>query len=154
MPGFRYGALLPPFSLNLFVREIESSVQFYQHVFQAEVHYYDVDFAALRAGRVEVMLHADHTHEEHAWFPELVNDAKRGIGGQLRVLGMDPESVEHRKRAQRKQCATRGKQTTRLARNLYARSRWLRMGRGRCDSARVRFVSSDAILMRSYCVTF
>lgn len=36
MPGFRYGALLPPLSLNLLVRDTERSVAFYRAVFDAE----------------------------------------------------------------------------------------------------------------------
>ncbi|BCX02189.1 MAG: hypothetical protein KatS3mg053_0127 [Candidatus Roseilinea sp.] len=98
MPGFRYGALLPPLSLNLIVRDVERSVRFYQAVFDAEVHYYDVDFGAMRVGPAEVMLHADHTHEDHPWAPDLNAGAKRGLGLQIRVLGMDPDGVERRAR--------------------------------------------------------
>jgi len=99
MPGFRYGALLPPLSLNLIVADTERSAVFYRDVFAAEVHYRDVDFAALRVGPAEVMLHADHTHDTHPWFPRLKDGAPRGIGAQVRVLGMDPDEVERRARA-------------------------------------------------------
>ena len=61
MPGYRYAALLPPLSLNLLVADVERAVRFYQEVMVAEVHYYDVDFGAMRVGPVEVMLHADQT---------------------------------------------------------------------------------------------
>lgn len=98
MPGFRYGALLPPLSLNLIVEDIERSVRFYQVVFEAEVHYYDIDFAAVRVGPVEVMLHADHTHDDHPWSPALAEGQTRGLGLQLRVLGVDPDGVEARAR--------------------------------------------------------
>ena len=64
MPGFRYGALLPPFSLNLLVADTERSAAFYRDVLEAEIHYRDIDFAAMRVGPAEVMLHADHTHED------------------------------------------------------------------------------------------
>lgn len=94
MPGFRYGALLPPFSLNLLVADVEQSAKFYQDVFGAEVHYYDIDFAAVRVGPVEVMLHADHTHEGHPWHPDLSAGKQRGLGLQLRVLGVDPDALE------------------------------------------------------------
>ena len=57
IPGFRYGALLPPFSLNLLVTDTERSCEFYRAVFDAEIHYRDIDFAALRLGPAEVMLH-------------------------------------------------------------------------------------------------
>src|SRR5574341_2154125 len=96
MPGYRYGALLPPLSLNLIVSEVERAVHFYQAVFDAEVHYYDIDFAAMRVGPAEVMLHADHTHEDHPWYAELRAGATRGIGAQLRLLGVDPDETERR----------------------------------------------------------
>ena len=98
MPGFRYGALLPPLSLNLIVRDTERSVKFYQDVLKAEVHYYDIDFGAMRVGPAEVMLHADHTHDEHPWHPDLAAGKQRGLGLQLRLLGIDPDETERRAR--------------------------------------------------------
>ena len=53
----------------------------------------------MRVGPVEVMLHADHTHDDHPWHPELRSDATRGLGAQLRLLGVDPDAVEARARA-------------------------------------------------------
>jgi len=99
MPGFRYGALLPPLSLNLLVTDVERSVQFYQAVFAAEVHYYDIDFGAMRVGPAEVMLHADHTHEGHPWSATLAAGTPRGLGLQLRLLGLDPDETEEKARA-------------------------------------------------------
>lgn len=98
MPGYRYGALLPALSLNLVVRSVEESVQFYQQVFEADVHYWDIDFGAVRVGPAEIMLHADHTHENHAWHPQLAGGETRGIGLQIRILGVDPDAVEQRAR--------------------------------------------------------
>ncbi len=99
MSGYRYGALLPPLSLNLVVTDTARSATFYRDVFDADVHYVDIDFAALRVGPAEVMLHADHTHDEHPWYPQLVAGAARGIGAQIRVLGIDPDETERRARA-------------------------------------------------------
>ncbi len=96
MPGSRYGALLPPFSLNLLVTDTERSCTFYRDVFAADVHYVDVDFAAVRVGPVEVMLHADHTHEDHPWHAALTGGEARGIGAQMRILGIDPDETERR----------------------------------------------------------
>ena len=98
MPGYRYGALLPPLSLNLIVSNVEKSVAFYQAVLDAEIHYYDIDFAALRVGSAEVMLHADHTHDNHSWHPQLAAGAARGLGLQMRLLGIDPDETERRAR--------------------------------------------------------
>jgi uncharacterized glyoxalase superfamily protein PhnB len=99
MPGYRYGALLPPFSLNLIVSNTERSVAFYREVFNAEVHYYDIDFAAMRVGPAEVMLHADHTHDTHPWYEQLTSNAPRGLGAQVRLLGINPDEIEQRARA-------------------------------------------------------
>ncbi|PJF40345.1 MAG: hypothetical protein CUN54_05630 [Phototrophicales bacterium] len=98
MPGFRYGALLPPLSLNLIVRDTEQAANFYRAVFEAEVHYQDIDFAAVRVGPAEVMLHADHTHEDHPWHEQLASGAVRGLGAQIRLLGIDPDAVEQHAR--------------------------------------------------------
>ena len=98
MPGFRYGALLPPLTLNLLVADVARAVAFYQAVFDAEVHYYDIDFGAMRVGPAEVMLHADHTHDEHPWHPDLAAGKQRGLGLQLRLLGIDPDETERRAR--------------------------------------------------------
>ena len=96
MPGYRYGALLPALSLNLLVADTERSCVFYRDVFAAEVHYRDIDFAAVRVGPAEVMLHADHTHDAHPWYTDLRAGATRGIGAQIRVLGIDPDETERR----------------------------------------------------------
>lgn len=100
MPGFRYGALLPAFSLNFLVRDTEASAAFYRSVFGAEVHYADIDFAAVRLGSAEVMLHADHTHDTHPWHAALASGAVRGIGAQVRLLGVDPDEIAERCRMQ------------------------------------------------------
>ncbi len=96
MPGFRYGALLPPLALNLIVRDTARAAAFYRDVFQAEVHYQDIDFAAVRNHHVELMLHADHTHDDHPWAPALASDAVRGLGAQFRMLGVDPDALHAR----------------------------------------------------------
>ena len=101
MPGFRYGALLPPLSLNLIVRDTAVSARFYAVVFEADVHYQDIDFAAVRVGPAEVMLHADHTHDEHPWHADLAGGAVRGLGAQFRLLGIDPDRTEQLARAAR-----------------------------------------------------
>ena len=99
IPGSEYGRLLPAFTVNLVVPEIDRSVAFYRDVLQAEVHYADPDFAALRIAQVEVMLHADHTYEANPWHPRLVAGEPRGLGAELRLLGIDPDALEARARA-------------------------------------------------------
>lgn len=97
MPGFRYGALLPALSVNLLVSDTGRAVDFYRDVFEAEVRYQDIDFAAVRFGPAEVMLHADHTHEGHPWVADdLAAGSPRGVGAQFRVLGIDPDELHVR----------------------------------------------------------
>ncbi len=103
MPGYKYGALLPPLSLNLIVADIDRSVAFYRDVLGATVHYCDVDFAAVRVGGAEIMLHADHTHEDHPWHPALASGAVRGIGLQIRLLGLNPDEVEQKAKATKRE---------------------------------------------------
>lgn len=95
-----YGRSLPPFSVDLLVREIDHSLRFYTEVLGATVHYSDADFAALNLAGVELMLHADHAFDGHALYPRVTAAPVRGAGAQLRVLGVDPDAVERRALAQ------------------------------------------------------
>ena len=99
IPAPSYGALLPQFTVNLIVNDIDRALRFYQGVLQAHVHYKDPDFAALRALGAELMLHADHTYEENPWSPSLKDGTRRGLGAELRLLGMNPDELAERARA-------------------------------------------------------
>jgi uncharacterized glyoxalase superfamily protein PhnB len=96
MPAADYGRSLPAFSINLLVRNIDASLLFYRDVLDATVHYSDPDFAALRVGEAEIMLHADHTHDDHPWHERLVAGEGRGLGAEIRLFGIDPDAVEGR----------------------------------------------------------
>jgi uncharacterized glyoxalase superfamily protein PhnB len=82
--------------VNLIVRAIAPALEFYCHVLQAQVHYSDDGFAALRILGIELMLHADHTYEHHPWSADLQNGQPRGLGAELRVLGLNPKKVAER----------------------------------------------------------
>ena len=101
MPADEYGRTLPSLSLNLLVRKLSRSIPFYENVLGAEVVYWDEDFAALKIGGVEFMLHADHTYEDHPWVDPLASGMMRGLGAELRALGLDPDEVEARARGAR-----------------------------------------------------
>jgi uncharacterized glyoxalase superfamily protein PhnB len=96
--GADYGALLPQFTVNLIVRDIVTALEFYRHVLRAQVHYSDPDFAALRILGIELMLHADHTYEDNPWSAGLRDGQTRGLGAELRLLGLNPEEVAERAR--------------------------------------------------------
>ncbi len=98
IPAVDYGRLLPPFMANLLVRDVARSLEFYLGVLGAQAHYADPDFAAVRLGGAELMLHADHTYEGHPWEQRLAQNEGRGLGAELRLLGVDPDAVEKRAR--------------------------------------------------------
>jgi catechol 2,3-dioxygenase-like lactoylglutathione lyase family enzyme len=111
IPAPEYGALLPQFTVNLIVRDVDASLQFYRQVLRADVHYADRDFAALRVLGAELMLHADHTYDGNPWRGALESGQPRGLGAELRLLGMNPEQVAERARAANalfKEVAARG----------------------------------------------
>ena len=91
MPAGEYGRAMPRFTVNLLVRDLGRSVPFYRDVLGATVRYSDSDFAALNLAVLDFMLHADHTYDHHPLYERLKNDAPRGTGAELRLLGIDPD---------------------------------------------------------------
>ncbi len=96
IPSEVYGGLLPGFTVNLLVRDVDVAIGFYREVFGAIVHYSDPDFAAVRILNVELMLHADHAYDQHPWYGSLQMGERRGLGVELRLLGLDPDLVAMR----------------------------------------------------------
>ena len=99
MTPTEYGRSLTGLSLNLVVRDIARSVPFYRDVLGMTVHYADADFAALEIAGAKVQLHADHTYEQQPWAPRLAETGKRGLGAEIRIMGIDPDAAEKRARA-------------------------------------------------------
>jgi uncharacterized glyoxalase superfamily protein PhnB len=99
VPAEAYGRLLPALTVNLIVHDVARAVAFYREVLEAEVRHHDEDFAALRLGAHDLMLHADHAYERHPWAEELDRGGRRGLGAELRLLGPDADQVESRARA-------------------------------------------------------
>jgi len=98
MPADEYGRSLPPFTVNLIVRDVARSAAFYRDVLGATVEYADADFAAFQLAGLRFCVHADHTYEEHAWHGHLVSAQPRGLGAELRLRGLTPEPIEERAR--------------------------------------------------------
>jgi uncharacterized glyoxalase superfamily protein PhnB len=99
VPAEEYGRALPKFSVNLLVRNVENSVNFYRYIVGAKVRYADGDFAALELSGWEFMLHADHTYDHHPLYSRLSGSGLRGDGAELRFLGVDPDAIEERARS-------------------------------------------------------
>jgi uncharacterized glyoxalase superfamily protein PhnB len=91
-----YGRGLPKFSANLLVRDVAKSLIFYRDVLGATVRYSDGDFAALSLLGIDFMLHADHAYDHHPLYAPLMAARERGVGAELRFLGIDPDQVEAR----------------------------------------------------------
>ena len=96
LPADEYGRSLPKFSVNLLVRSVGYSLPFYRDVLGATVRYADDDFAALSLLGVDFMLHADHAYDRHPLYASLQTARERGVGAELRFLGIDPDEVEER----------------------------------------------------------
>src|SRR5882672_9369540 len=91
IPADEYGRGLPKFTVNLLVADVAKALPFYRDVLQATVRYSDADFAALEIGGTDFMLHADHTYDRHPLFARVQGVKVRGIGAEIRVMGIDPD---------------------------------------------------------------
>jgi catechol 2,3-dioxygenase-like lactoylglutathione lyase family enzyme len=98
MASDAYGRTLTGLSLNLIVRDVAASVPFYRDVLGFTVHYSDADIAALQRESAQIVLHADHTYDKQPWGPRLSEAGKRGLGAEIRILGIDPDAAERRAR--------------------------------------------------------
>ena len=94
MSADEYGRSLRGLTINLLVRDIEPAVAFAREVLGAEPVYSDPDFAVLRHGPSEWMLHADHTYRDHPLYRSLSADGARGIGAEIRLHDADPDASE------------------------------------------------------------
>lgn len=93
-----YGATLAGASLNLIVRDVARSLPFYTGILDFTAHHSDDDFAALEGHGLKIQLHADHTWTRMPWHPRLAAGEGRGLGVEMRILGLDPDLVEARAR--------------------------------------------------------
>ncbi len=97
MTGAEYGRSLSGFGVNLLVRDVAAAVAFHRAVLNATIVYEDPDFAVLRHGAAETMLHADHTYDRHPIRARLTGP--RGNGVELRLHQADPDAAEAAARA-------------------------------------------------------
>jgi catechol 2,3-dioxygenase-like lactoylglutathione lyase family enzyme len=93
MPASEYGRSLKALSVNLLVKDIARAVTFAREVLGATVVYADADFAVLRRGAGEWMLHADHTYSTHPLLSLTGDGALRGVGIELRLHDHDPDAA-------------------------------------------------------------
>ena len=94
MSAVDYGRSLRGLSVNVLVRDVAAALPFQREVLGAEVVYADADFAVLRHGEAEWMLHADHTYDDHPFRARTDRASPRGGGLELRLHGRDPDAAE------------------------------------------------------------
>lgn len=94
MAAADYGPTLRGLTINLVVRDMDAALSFQREVLDAGVVYADPDFAVLRRGEAEWMLHADHTYRDHPLHGSLGPELARGVGAELRLHGRDPDAAE------------------------------------------------------------
>jgi catechol 2,3-dioxygenase-like lactoylglutathione lyase family enzyme len=94
MPATQYAHSLSGLTLNLLVRDVARALPFYREVLGAQIVYSDPDFAVVRHGDVEWMLHADHTYLDHPLHQVLSNNVPRGTGAEIRLHGCQPDQAE------------------------------------------------------------
>ncbi len=91
-----YGASLTGIGFNLLVSDMQRALEFQREVLQANVRYADADFAAIELQSMQLMLHSDHTYDDHPLSGIIKGVSARGAGVELRVYGLDPDAAEAR----------------------------------------------------------
>lgn len=99
MPAAQYSATLRGLGLNLIVRDIAATTAFSSTVLGAEVVYAGEDFAVFHLPGAEWLVHADHTYLDHPLAGSLGGSVERGIGAEIRLYGIDPDTAEAAARA-------------------------------------------------------
>lgn len=99
IPADDYGRSLRGFGVNLLVRDVARAVAFQREVLGVELVHANRDFAVLRHGGHEWMLHGDHTYSEHPLLGLTGDGAIRGAGAELRLYDVDPDAAVTRAEA-------------------------------------------------------
>jgi catechol 2,3-dioxygenase-like lactoylglutathione lyase family enzyme len=94
-----YGRSLAGMGVNLLVRDVARAAAFQREVLGCTLVYADPDFAVLRHGSAEWMLHADHAFAEHPLLALTGDGALRGVGVEFRLYEAEPDACEARARA-------------------------------------------------------
>jgi catechol 2,3-dioxygenase-like lactoylglutathione lyase family enzyme len=91
-----YGHSLRGMGVNLLVRDTAASLPFFTEVLGVELVYGDADFAVLRHGGQDWMLHSDHTYQDNPLLALTGDGAVRGAGAEFRLYDIDPDAAEKR----------------------------------------------------------
>ncbi len=87
-----YGRSLAGFGVNLLVKEVPRTLAFLKAVFDLSPVHATEDFAVLRYGTHEWMLHSDASYSQNPLLSLTGDGAIRGAGIELRLYGLDPDA--------------------------------------------------------------
>lgn len=93
-----FGKSLKGLGINLLVTNMEATLDFSKNTLGASVTYWNEDFAVIRLGDVQWMLHTDHTYNDNPLLGFVKNADGRGQGVELQLYNQDPDAVEARAR--------------------------------------------------------
>ena len=91
-----FGKSLKGFGINLLVTDMKASIDFSKNVLNAQITYWNEDFAVLHHGDAQWMLHTDHTYENNSLLGFVQNTEGRGQGVELHLYELDPDAAEAR----------------------------------------------------------
>ena len=94
-----YDKSLKSFGVNPLVRDVEASKNFAEQVLNASVVYWNEEFAVLRVGETQWMLHADRTYADNPLLGFVEGVEGRGQGVELYLYERDPDEAEAAARA-------------------------------------------------------
>lgn len=90
-----FGRSLPDgIGVNLLVTDIARALHFQTTVLQAEIRYWDQEFAIVQSNGTTWMLHHDRTYHSHPLRGIAESADGRGAGLELRLYGRDPDVAE------------------------------------------------------------
>jgi catechol 2,3-dioxygenase-like lactoylglutathione lyase family enzyme len=94
MPAADYGRSLSGIGHNMLVSDIAAMTAFLQRVMQASIVYEDADFAVANVSSGSLILHADHTYNDHPFVASVADADARGAGLEIRLYDVDPDAAE------------------------------------------------------------
>ncbi|MGB1006476.1 MAG: hypothetical protein ACPGVX_04830 [Thalassobaculaceae bacterium] len=94
--GAAYGRALTGMGINILVSQVADTVRFTEDVLGLETVYADADFAILRHGGAEWMVHSDASYHSNPLLGLTGDGAVRGLGVELRIYGVDPDDAAAR----------------------------------------------------------
>lgn len=99
MPADEFGRSLPRgLGLNILVPDMQPMTAFCTAVLDGRIVYEDADFGVIDLAGSILLVHADHTYRDHEMAGVIADVELRGLGAEIRVYGIDPDTAEAKAR--------------------------------------------------------